>query len=116
MDPVRIQEAQKHTDPTDPDPQHGLQQNKALPDAHLLEEGEDVVRKVLVLEAGLAIKNPPKKTHPKKTTQKTYLKNIKKTLNMGKLIKKNNKKNKKKPKKPLGWVFFIKPGFFPTLP
>jgi hypothetical protein len=50
-----------------------VQRKKALPDAHLLEEGEDVVRNVLVLEAGLAIKNPPKKTQktpPKKTHKK----------------------------------------------
>jgi hypothetical protein len=46
---------------------------------------------------------------------------LKKTLKPsrpGKKTQKKPKKNKKTPKKqknPLGWVFFKKPGFFPTL-
>jgi hypothetical protein len=54
------------------------------------------------------------------------LKKTLKTLASGQKTQKNpkkpkkNQKNPKKPKKtqknPLGWVFFKKPGFFPTLP
>jgi hypothetical protein len=39
--------------------------------------GEDKAaqgRRLIRLEAGLAIKNPPQKTHPKKPTQKNHLK------------------------------------------